>query len=295
MKRAWTVSLVLVSAVVSCGPEDAERTRREKGQDRAGGAIVATLDGRGIRADEVARIAKLMDLPPAEALNRLIRQELLFGEAERRGYGTRREVRIATDRALVQAALSRFVEAEVPPESIEEDAIDEAYRKDASRFEVPEKRASAHLLVTLPKEPSDELVRRAERYVQSILDALASAESPVEELEKRAEAKFEGREVLFETLAEYPRSGRLARPFEDALFDAPGVGWVPAPVRTSYGVHAIFVTRIVPGTVTPRDEARSVLAKELLERARFERLRSLVASLEREFPVVRHEVRAESP
>lgn len=286
---ARSMLLVVLVSGAACSSADREGERRRKGDERVGGAIVATVDGVGISAAEVARVAELADLSIEEALARSVDQEVLFAEAERRGYGARWEVRRAVERALVQTALAKLVEDEVRPESIEASAIADAYQKNRERFEKPETRSSVHLLARVRKGADAADARRAEAYIEGVLAELGAHPDPGAELEARSKAGPEGLELVFEKLPAVARAGAFERPFEDALFEAAASGLVRQPVRTSYGVHAIVVTTIVPASTVPRSEAEATLRKELVERARFERLRTLVSGLERDHGVVRNE------
>jgi hypothetical protein len=106
MKRGGLLALVVLSG---CGGErGAEGTAA--GKLRARGAMVAKVDGAAIGVDQVRELAEKGGLSPRVALERLEDEQLLAGEAARRGYGRPDLTEQAVKRALVQALLAETVE-----------------------------------------------------------------------------------------------------------------------------------------------------------------------------------------
>lgn len=121
-------------------------------------AIVATVDGRAIHASDVAREARAGETP-RDALERLVRAEVLVAEALRRGLDRDRDVRDDTTRARVQRLLADF-EATHDKASIPERELAAAYDGRKKYFVHGDMAQVWHILV--PSKPTlpDHLQRR---------------------------------------------------------------------------------------------------------------------------------------
>ena len=112
--------LVLLLAFAACSPEprsDRDAPARIR-RTAAEGQVVAVVNGRPIRVEEVHELARARQLSPREALRELEAEELLLGEASRRGYGRDAMTKRTVARAAVQALLAREVErAATTPEA----------------------------------------------------------------------------------------------------------------------------------------------------------------------------------
>ena len=80
--------------------------------------VVATVDGRPIRAGDVARQARAKGCSPKEALEDLVTAEALVSEAARRGLQENREVADAARGEAVRRLLAVTFEKDVTPAAI---------------------------------------------------------------------------------------------------------------------------------------------------------------------------------
>jgi len=287
-RGAAAFALVIASyvALASCADDGAPgpTAPREHGGEDVGGQVIATVDGVGITVSDVEWLVAQTELSPAEALEELEERELLAAEARRRGHGARRGTQLARAKARVQRFLEERVEKVVTPASITEAALRERYQAWIGRYQIPELRASTHLLARVPEEAGEEVWARAEAFASDVLvDALA-ADDPLAFLDEAKERTApEGSTLRVENLDPYPRGGVLEEAYAQALFaTAPGEVH-PVTVRTSFGLHVILVQSIVQPTDVSYEEAlpemrealvlegRAALLSQLLEEAARER------------------------
>ena len=73
--------------------------------------------------------------------------------------------------------------------------------------------------------------------------------------------------------------GEVVPEFATAVFDTRRTGLLPAPVRTRYGFHIVFVDQRVPGQVVPFEAVRERIAVELRERVQERALHQYVRVL----------------
>ncbi|MFI5306520.1 MAG: peptidyl-prolyl cis-trans isomerase [Polyangiales bacterium] len=274
--------LCCVALVLGCDSHDEAGGRGQKARGSAvvGGQVVSTVDGHPITVAEVEELVHA-GLPPREALVRLQAERVLMTEAGRRGFGADPAVEQVARQALVQTLIA----AEADAVRITAQDIKEAYDKNKARFERKERRASVHVLASLPKKPSAEADAAAKTFARQMISELASAVDPVafvRAIGKRKEAQFD---VIAEKLPPTAPDGSLVQPFLTALFSVPQPGVVPEPVRTSFGWHAIRVIEIVPAEITPYEQASSVLQGELSLARKQERITALVDRLRKEHGV----------
>ncbi|MCB9620631.1 MAG: peptidyl-prolyl cis-trans isomerase [Sandaracinus sp.] len=267
------VALLLV--LLGCGdPSEGPSTARTTGDAEVGGEIVATVDGHPIRLADVEAELRAEGGTPREALDATVRRELLALEAARHGYAERREVRRTFRQATVQALLAT-IEREHPAASISEDALRRAYDEAGTRFEVPERRSSRHLLVRVPDAGREREARRVASAILAELEAdpskLGGARQP--NRARRLRALGGGR------AAAVARDGSLETGYAEVLFagDAPGLR--PELARTSFGWHIVEVEAITPATTRTFETVEGELREELLNGARFAALNELMERL----------------
>lgn len=217
---------------------------------------VAHVGGRSIGAAEVEALAGADAISPESALERLIDQELLTQEAERLGFGLERDGERTIERMMVRSML-HDMEKENTPESISEEELREDYARHEDKFRISERRQTWHILV---KAKGD----GAEALAASILRELQQARDPHTVFDRYADGAPEGveLEVLAEELPPVTKQAGLKKPYKDAIFSAKSEGPLKNLVETSYGWHAIVVTKILPA------EQRSIADVEEASRHR---------------------------
>jgi hypothetical protein len=269
MQRAvWIFALCL-----ACGGSGT----RESG--RAGGAlaqgVVANVDGTAITLAEVQRLCD-RGLTPKAALDRLVAEALLAGEAARRGFEAVDLVEQVGRQALVQALLEGDIEHEEPTPA----EIDAAYANSGTRFRTPERRVATHLLAVMPKKPSPEAEATERAFISDAIQKLRAAGSDPAPMFEEFKQLHEVFPIQVEQLPPAPREGMFVPEFSEALFSLDKPGIVPTPVRTSFGWHAIWLREILPETHVAEAEARADLTREIQRSKRERRLEALLKQLE---------------
>ncbi|CAH0192048.1 Peptidyl-prolyl cis-trans isomerase D [Massilia sp. Bi118] len=152
------------------------------------------------------------------------------------------------------------------PEAIEKmvtvsDAeIADAYNKNKARFSTPEKRSASHILITVAKDakPADDAAAKAK--AQAILLEVQKAPNDFARIAK-AQSQDPGSAELGGDLGVVEK-GLFDKPVEDAIFSLKE-GEISGLVRSSFGYHIVKVTKVVPATQKPLEEARPEIAAEL--------------------------------
>lgn len=229
------------------------------------------MDGQPIVAPEIEALAR-EGLTPQVALRRLQAERLLMAEAERRGFAEDPAVKQVGRQAAVQALL----DAEAGSVIVSDADLRQTYAEQRPRFEIPERRASVHVLAALPKNASPEQDAAAKAYAQKVLRELSAATDLDRFLEDQRSRKAEGVKIVAEQIPALDAHAKLVKPFIDAVFSLPAPGVVATPVRTIYGWHAIRVTEILAAGRTPFEIAAESLRSELLLSRRQQRVQQLI-------------------
>jgi len=142
--------------------------------------------------------------------------------------------------------------------------LEQAWKDGAARFDQPKKVRARHLLVKVASGAAADVDAAA----KARLDGLAARVAKGDDFGKvAAEAsddeasKTRGGDLGFIT------EGVVEKPFADAAF-ALAQGQVSAPVRTAAGWHLIRADQVVPAKKVSLEEARAVLAPELIMKDR---------------------------
>lgn len=271
------------------GGKATETGRAETRAEADLGAMPAQVNGHPVSLSEVSGLVRTGSLDPTQALDRLEARWLLYDEAERRNpQGLDPAASSALEQALVQALLRADVEAT----PITEAMVRAAYAKQSDRYSKKERRASVHILAKLPKGATADQREKAHAFARRALELLRGG-PPKDFAKFKTKAQELGRggpfEVVVERVPTVARVGTLDKAYEDALFAQQGPGLVPTPVESSFGVHAIYVTEVLPAESTPFDDVRTTLREELQLEHRRAALQQLLTTLRKEHPVVVHE------
>lgn len=177
------------------------------------------------------------------------------------------------------------VERQKIAETIEvaETEIQGFYDENSSRYTRPEQRRARHILIRVEPgtpEAEKELIRR---HAESILQRVRGGED-FETLAK-ATSQDPGSAERGGDLGYFGR-GDMVPPFEQSAFDTP-VGEFAPLTESQFGFHVIQVTDARQAGVTPLDEVRDAIQRELTQRRAQEmlgpeadRLASAVSSVE---------------
>jgi len=238
------------------------------------GDVVSRVNGSGIGAQEVARLAEVGKLTAEAALDRLQDERVLGQEAERRGYGASPRTREVVRKAQVQALLKSAVE----DVAVSQDSLEAEYRAQAARFHTPERRAAMHVLARLPPDADKRAERAAETFIAQTIRALKAPAQRAEVLEAARSETSDLFQVVVEDLPPAAYDAYVPE-FSSALFSLVAPGVVEDPVHTSFGIHAIVVTDIIPAKSQPRSVAFETLREEVTARQEKERFGALLADL----------------
>jgi peptidyl-prolyl cis-trans isomerase C len=207
--------------------------------------VVATVDGRPIRASDVALQARAKGEPAKAALAELIDGELLAGEAARRGLDRDRDALEAARAEGVRQLVARTFEKEVTPESIPMNGVRHFYDDNQSSLNHDEKVDVWHIIVPTAtaftdadkqaaRAAAEELARRA-RGIGSADAFVALAPTVTAPIAARAEH------------VQTALHGWTVREFATAAFALEKPGDVSPVVETKYGFHVIYlIGRIAP-------------------------------------------------
>jgi peptidyl-prolyl cis-trans isomerase C len=215
--------------------------------------VVATVDRRAIRAGEIAAQARAAGSTAKQALDDLIRAELLTGEAARRGLERDRDVQLAIRQSAAHRLLESDFETQVTPSSLPERLVRSYYNKHRNLFDHSEYVDVWHILC--PDRASAEDIAKRARGIGSADAFKALADGKPYKVEQIVTA----------------REGWVETAFSHAAFDqlkAPGD--TSSPIETRYGFHVLYLNRRIPPRHLTLDEARPEMFPEA-QREEFKR------------------------
>jgi parvulin-like peptidyl-prolyl isomerase len=284
LERSLLFGMALV-ALWACG-DTATRLRASVARHGSteDGEVVSIVNGVSIRTHEVQRLVAATGLSARAALARLQAKRLLEGEAAQRGYGSRSETQRVGRQALVQALLSRDVEA-AGADDVDEAEITRAYAASRARFETPEKRVASHVLALVPKRASEAQERAARVFAETACRELRASHDRAATLQAWKAQNSPQLPLKVEDLPAVADDGSFVPEFLRALFSLSEPGVVPTPVRTEFGWHAIVLTAILPSSQVPMAVARAQLRRELTTRKHKSRFDALLTTLRDRTPV----------
>lgn len=308
MRRVRSWGLVPGLLVAGCGggapgagPADAAAAGPATAAPVAG-EVVATIDGEPILLADVEDVARRAELTPLDALRRIEEEVLLHQAAMRAGVTADAEDERTVRRAMVQAYLAREIEARITPEGVAAEIVAARRARDAALFSQPERRASVHVLARrrpstaraapgdAEPEGGDDAAANADaamaRFAARVAEELRREGDPAAAAARYTDENAEGRvfEIVVEDLPPARRTGDVDEAFAGALFVLPAPGAVSDPVTTSFGVHVIVLTEIVPPWSAPDDEIDRIVRRQLAVEARAEALVALEDRLFAEHP-----------
>jgi len=270
------ISFVLVGALtlVACGREEPSAPVAARSAPVVTD-VVARVGERPIGAADVAARMAAEGLDAKAALDRLIEEELLAQEAARLGIAEKRAEERAVERVMVRTML-RELESEITPASISREEVRSDFEAQRDRLQVPERRASWHILV----EDSSE---DGKRLAASIRAEVVAADDPKAVFRRYASGDAEpSLEVIAEELPPMVPQAGIEQPYKDALFAAKSTGVLPSLVETSYGWHVIVLTEIIPGERKTLRDVEDDIRERLSQSQRFQRLVQIVQAREAE-------------
>lgn len=251
----------------------------------------ARVDGVSLAVSDVAATSAALQVDAKTALERLIAEQLLIKEAERRGLQREPSVDHVSRQAAVQELLAREVESVV----VDDAAIADAYAAQHERFVQPVRRASIHVLVSLAKDANRDRDEAAHQLAAKLTAELRAAPDPrAVWVRYQSVGQLQGFTIKAETLPAAGRDERYVEEYLAGLFSSPGLGPLDHPVRTSFGWHSIVVTEITPGSVVTLEQAKDTLRTELVAKARQQAFDRMESDVSARIGVVRDEAAIEA-
>jgi peptidyl-prolyl cis-trans isomerase D len=138
--------------------------------------------------------------------------------------------------------------------------VAQAYKDNASRYEIKKKVKARHILVKVPEGAPAAQDDAAKKKVEALAERVKK--EPFAQVAKTTSDDAATREKGGDLGSFGP--GLMAKPFDDAAFSLKA-GEVSAPVRTRFGWHLIQVEAVEDGRVVPLKEVEASLAREVLE------------------------------
>jgi hypothetical protein len=239
--------------------------------------VVATVDGRPVRASCVAAQARRGARTTRAALAECIDFELLARAAEERGLARDPEVGEAIRTAMVSRLVETDFEARYRSPADLGAVLDRQVDRFADQLELPELRESAFVRIEVPAGAAPAADAAARALAERIAGALAGETGlfPVN-LREAADriAAGSGQKVIHGQFRPATREG-LVEGYSEALYSIPEVGRIAAPARSfdrstaRWGWNVILLTRLMAPQVHTRDEIAARLFPDVRRRQFF--------------------------
>lgn len=240
---------------------------------------VAVYDGGYVSQAELdARIAALPakerrpgDEDPESWRARLVREaaveEIVLAEAA--GKPRSAALKAALEEQRRQVAVAAYLEEHLPPrEPPTEEELRAAHEEWLPAYRLPERRLVHHIFLAAP-----DAARAAE--AEERMRALRERVLAGEELARLAAEHSDSETRHRDGVLGWTQRGQLDPRLEEVVFELPLQ--VPSePIRTSSGVHMLWVEAVTGGSEHPFEEVRGLVARRLVNRRREEAARELV-------------------
>ena len=142
---------------------------------------------------------------------------------------------------------------------VDDEAIADYYEQNKSEFESPEKIKASHILIKLPKDPSDKEVEAAKKKAEKLATKAKDEETDFATL---AEEHSDGPSATRGgDLGYFPRR-RMVPAFSKVAFEMEP-GEISDPVRTQFGFHVIKLHDKRAAQTKSLDEARDQIRRRL--------------------------------
>jgi peptidyl-prolyl cis-trans isomerase D len=138
---------------------------------------------------------------------------------------------------------------------VSEADLQAAYKKELSRFVVPEQREASHILISFGNDPAAAL-KEAEKVAKLARSGQSFAQLAKKYSQDPGSAQHGG------SLGWLTRQA-FVKPFADALFAIPKVGDIVGPVKSPYGYHIIKLEGVRPGHTRTFEEVKDRLQNDL--------------------------------
>ncbi len=234
--------------------------------------VLATVNGTPILDTQVLALIELADQPLGikEALDILVRTELLAQEAARRGFDTSPDVTQARTVELAHAIFNKEIVDKFHANNLDQETLKKFYNKNKPRFVHDTLRRVVHFLAHTGKgQFDDKQALEVATHVADIARDVKSEDafkSVVKTVNKKEENSGKTR---LESLSPFEeKNKRYAGPFVKATFAIPKVGQISPPSKTMFGWHVIYFAEEIPPKNESFEDVKMQLAEELLPQKR---------------------------
>jgi hypothetical protein len=244
------------------------------------GQIAATVDGEAITIDDIKFLIKTSPehLTKEQALNKLIKEQLLVKEAKRLGYGHSSAVKIEKMTALALKFL-KLKGKSYTYRDIDDKFLKEAYEKEKrSKFVHGRQLIVTHALVPVGNNGYDDA--EAQKIVTELKEKTQNAKdlSTFKKIAENFQKKYD--KIKIEKLPPFEQNdARFVKEFTEAAFIVQKPLKISGIVKTLYGYHLIFIAKTINAINISFKEAKPLLAKELIEPMRKKYIKRLIKSI----------------
>jgi peptidyl-prolyl cis-trans isomerase C len=233
--------------------------------------IVTWKNGQISTVDVAAEIAKLPEDKRAEAkadpaaVSRLLDQLHVYRELARRAREDALEndqtVKTGAQNAYERELGNRYLETKVAQHLNEigdlEGLAKERFLTSKSKYDLPERRAIAHILIDTRNRTDEDARKKA----QTLSDQLDKDPSRFQEL-AISESDDAGTKARGGSLG-FLQRGRAVKVFEDAAFAMKADGEITKPVKSEYGYHILKLVKLERERAAVYDEVKPTIIKEV--------------------------------
>jgi len=237
--RAFAAALLLAGCHATVPPVHGLDDVPAVAEAPDGDEVVATVDGRPIRAGEVARQANAKRVSAKQALDDLVDAEVLAGEARRKKVKLDADAVESVRAQAVKAFLRDSFERETTVDTVPQKLVVRFYNQNRGNFDHSKQVSVLHILIQT-RGLSPEKKAEAKKTAEELVGKARRAQSPAEFRALAAPGQ------IVEQI-ETARGGWVERPFSEAAFDQlKKPGDVTSVVETSYGYHVLYLLRYIP-------------------------------------------------
>jgi len=179
------------------------------------------------------------------------------GEEELKKYYEENKGNYMTD-PQVKLQFLTFAYDDIEKPQITDDEIETFYRKNFSRYSIPEQRSARHILIKTSEEDSEDVLAEKKKRASQILQ-LAKTGEDFSELAKQYSEGPSGPKGGY--LGTFSR-GRMVKPFDDAVFSLKE-GEISDIVETQFGFHIIKLDKIEPAHTKTLEEVKDEIKAQL--------------------------------